>query len=251
MEDSYYKLLNDVLLGYKRNTPAKITTLRNNQIFVFGTDTNGSQKHGAAGLAAKCFGAKVGAVDGLTGRCYALPTKGFSIEELSNAVIRFEKFVRENCKYQFLVTAIGCGHAGFDVMKVANMFRGLLGLSNVMLPEAFLKVYRAECKSYFLSNCIAINDKTLDDKIFDYYDERVHSIIRYLIDNNIPFSKEGGFSLQDSEGNVISEAELGIEAEKIVFYPFNSQSDITFKNNGYKVCNPKEYLNSKNEKNVN
>ena len=63
MEDSYYKLLNDVLLGYKRNTPAKITTLRNNQIFVFGTDTNGSQKHGAAGLAAKCFGAKVGAVD--------------------------------------------------------------------------------------------------------------------------------------------------------------------------------------------
>jgi hypothetical protein len=82
---------------------------------------------------------KVGAVDGLTGRCYALPTKGFSIEELSNAVIRFEKFVRENCKYQFLVTAIGCGHAGFDVMKVANMFRGLLGLSNVMLPEAYFE----------------------------------------------------------------------------------------------------------------
>ncbi len=125
MEEAYCKLLNDILRGYDRCTPTKIVTLRNNQLFVFGTDCKGSQKHGAAGLAAKSFGAKVGVVDGPTGMCYALPTMGFTEQDLTNAVERFEQYVRTNMKYTYLVTAVGCGHARFDVTKVANMFKGL------------------------------------------------------------------------------------------------------------------------------
>lgn len=52
MEAAYYNLLYDVLKGYDHCTPSKIVSLRNNQIFVFGTNKYGSQKHGAAGLAA-------------------------------------------------------------------------------------------------------------------------------------------------------------------------------------------------------
>lgn len=249
VEEAYYKLLNDVLRGYNRSTPSKILRLRTNQIFVFGTDRNGTQKYGAAGVAAKNFGAKPGVVDGMTGMCYALPTMGFSEEELSHAVIRFEQFVRTNMQFTYLVTPVGCGHAGFDVATVANMFKGLLGLVNVMLPETFLKVYRTECHQFISSQKetdILVQD-TSDDigNILVYYDERVHDIIRYLFENSIPFNQDGGFSITDVDGRVIAEAELGIETEKIVFLPFNSQSENAFKNNGYTICDPIEYVNSK------
>ena len=73
----------------------------------------------------------------------------------------------------------------------------------------------------------------------------MHGVVRYLLDKDIPFNKDGGFTLLDSEGNVLAEAELGIESEKVVFYPFNSQSEIAFKNNGYTILSQEEYLNSK------
>lgn len=45
MEAAYYNLLYDVLKGYDHCTPSKIVSLRNNQIFVFGTNKYGSQKY--------------------------------------------------------------------------------------------------------------------------------------------------------------------------------------------------------------
>lgn len=53
MTEAYYKLLYDVLRAYNRCTPSKVLRLRNDQVFVFGTDAKGSQRYGAAGLAAK------------------------------------------------------------------------------------------------------------------------------------------------------------------------------------------------------
>ena len=251
MEEAYYKLLNDILRGYNRCTPSKIVNLRNNQIFVFGTDKYGSQKHGAAGLAANSFGAKPGIVDGPTGMCYALPTKGFTIEELSFAVQRFEKYVRSNLRYTFLVTAVGCGHAGFDVKAVANFFKGMIGLRNVMLPEPFLKVYREECREHLNSSHsenevtkLKDSEYSLED-ILIYFDESLHDVIRYLDANNIEFDRDGGFCLTDNNGSVIAEAELCIESEKIVFSPLDNQSTTIFENNGYTILTPKDYLNSK------
>ena len=43
MKTAYYNLLYDVLRGYDRCTPSKIVSLRNNQIFVFGTNKYGSR----------------------------------------------------------------------------------------------------------------------------------------------------------------------------------------------------------------
>lgn len=254
LEEAYYQLLSDTLAGYNRTTPVKVKSLRNNQIFVFGTDCNGSQRSGAAGMASRLFGAQVGVVDGPTGNCYALPTMGFSIEDLSHAVARFEKYVRENMRYTYLVTPVGCGHAGFEVMQVANMFKGLIGLQNVMLPELFIKQYREECHNYFIQQTeTEYNSGSTDeqDGILIYFDENLHSVVRYLLNNNIPFDHEGGFTLFDEAGNIIAEAELGIESEKIVFSPFNSQSEIAFKSNGYTICSVEEYLNSKETTNVN
>lgn len=252
MEEAYYKLLNDILRGYDRSTPTRIVSLRNNQIFVFGTDKSGSQKNGAAGLAAKSFGAKVGVVNGPTGMCYALPTKGFSFDELAHAVEQFEEYVRNNIKYTFLVTAVGCGHAGFNVKDVASLFVGLIGLRNVMLPDAFLKVYREQCREYFKVQTTKINNDNMGgqisiEQILEYYDKTVHEVVKYLFANDIDFNQDGGFSLTDIEGNVIAEAELGIESEKVVFAPFDNQSAGVFQNHGYKIMTPDYYLNSKSK----
>lgn len=237
-----------IIQSYNRRTPNHIFSLRPNQIFVFGTDTRGTQKYGAAGIAAKRFGAQVGVVDGPTGRCYALPTKGFTEFELSQAVRRFKQYVMTHSGYTYLVTAVGCGHAGFEVSNVAKMFKELLGLDNVMLPEQFLSVYQAEsdelCSSPTETILKGKSPKRYAD-ILELYDERVHDIVCYLLDHNIPFSPEGTFSLLDLDGNIIAEAELGIESEKKVFYPFNRQSEMAFINNGYTICKAKEYLNSK------
>lgn len=238
----------ELLSKYNRLTPNHIYNLRPNQIFVFGTDRRGSQKYGAAGLAAKRFGAKVGVVEGRTGMCYALPTMGYTEQDLVCAVKRFEEYVRSNTGFTYLVTAVGCGHAGFDVVKVANMFKGLIALNNVMLPESFLEVFRNESNE-------ACNQKQrqetnqkemrIDSKVFDKYVASVHPIVRYLLEKNIPFNKDGGFTLLDEDGNVLAEAELGIESEKTVFSPFNSQSAMAFINNGFTVTTVEEYLNSK------
>ena len=58
MTEAYYILLYDLLRAYNRCTPSKVLRLRNDQVFVFGTDAKGSQRYGAADLAAKKFGAQ-------------------------------------------------------------------------------------------------------------------------------------------------------------------------------------------------
>ena len=247
METAYYNLLYDVLKGYDRCTPSKIVSLRNNQIFVFGTNKYGSQKHGAAGLAAKSFGAQVGITNGLTGMCYALPTMGFDIHILGKAILQFEQFARNNRDKTFLVTPIGCGHAGFKEEQVAPYFKGCIALNNVMLPEQFIRFFRLECIDKLGLRNTASDQKEPENDIFSLYDDSVHHVIEYLQLHSIPFSPYGGYTLLDSDGNVIAEAELGIESEKVVFNPFNSQSEIAFKNNGYKIYSPEEYLNSKQQ----
>jgi hypothetical protein len=131
----------EILKGYDRFTPNHIFALRPNQIFVFGTDKKGSQKYGASGLAAKKFGAQIGVVEGKTGDSYALPTKGFSISDLSNAVSRFKDFVDANKQFSYLVTPVGCGHAGFNASEVAKLFEPFISYENVMLPHLFVDEY--------------------------------------------------------------------------------------------------------------
>ena len=245
MTEAYYKLLYDVLRAYNRCTPSKVLRLRNEQVFVFGTDAKGSQRYGAAGLAAKKFGAQIGVKNGRTGNSYALPTMDCTLEELGAAILQFELYARENKGLTFLVTPIGCGHAGFKVEDIAPYFRGCVALGNVMLPEEFLSFFRKECIEKLHIKEKRSESKSQEADYYQLYDESVHPILKYLEAYSIPFSKDGGFSLVDENDNVIAEAELCIESEKIVFYPFNSQSELALKNAGYTTMDADSYLNSK------
>lgn len=126
----------------KRYTPEKIIALESNQVFVFGSNLAGRHGAGAALQAYQKFGAEWGVGEGLTGRCYALPTKDRQIEslplsEIQVAVGTFAHAAMENPDKEFLVTKIGCGLAGFTVEEIAPLFRPVRHLENVVLPKEF------------------------------------------------------------------------------------------------------------------
>jgi len=235
----FVKILNDIVRSYDRLTPTKIHHLRPSQIFVFGTDRQGSQKYGAAGLAAKSFGAQVGVSSGLTGNSYALPTKGISLGELKEHVVEFEKFAREHTELKFLVTAIGCGHAGLDVSQVSEMFIGCVALKNVYLPHEFMLQYRQLCNSKLN---IGQQIKKQEENILDNFSEELHPIVNYMLQHSIPFDHDGGFFLKNESGKVLAEAELGIEDEKVVFIPLTEQDHQKFVSAGYKIVSPEDYI---------
>ena len=65
---------NAQIIGGRRIASDRIATLGENEIFVFGSNIQGSHGGGAAWFAYKNLGAEWGVGEGLTGRCYALPT---------------------------------------------------------------------------------------------------------------------------------------------------------------------------------
>ena len=114
----------------------RIATLGENEIFVFGSNIQGAHGGGAAWFAHKAFGAEWGVGEGLTGRCYALPTMEGEAS-MKHAVEKFTACAKEHPELTFLVTAVGCGIAGYTPKEVAPLFKEATSLENVYLPKVF------------------------------------------------------------------------------------------------------------------
>lgn len=124
-------------------TPNRITTLKANEVFVFGSNEAGKHGAGAARQALLQFGAKYGEPEGLFGQSYAIPTKnkqiGFmTVDQIKPYVDRFIEFAKARPDLTFLVTEIGCGLAGLTPAQVGPLFKEAQGLENVVLPESFV-----------------------------------------------------------------------------------------------------------------
>ena len=122
-----------------RITPERISSLQPGQIFVFGSNHFGHHAGGAARFALDHFGAKWGNGEGLQGQSYAIPTME-GLHSTRAAVGRFIAFARQHQQYTFLVTPIGCGIAGYTADEIAPFFADAKDLTNIYLPESFLKV---------------------------------------------------------------------------------------------------------------
>lgn len=118
-----------------------ITSLADNEVFVFGSNLAGRHGKGAALLAVK-FGAERGKGFGRMGRSYAIPTKSRDLGVLPLALIKlgvndFIAHARSRPHEKFLVTRIGCGLAGYRDSQIAPFFRDCLAMPNVVLPVEF------------------------------------------------------------------------------------------------------------------
>ncbi|PLV56418.1 A1S_2505 family phage non-structural protein [Brachyspira pilosicoli] len=120
-----------------------IDKLEDDEVFVFGSNTEGMHAGGAARMAMN-WGAVYGKAFGLQGKTFAIPTVDYtrsgkmSVDEIKKYVDEFLDFTIKNKDKKFLVTEIGCGIAGFKVSEIAPLFRKALEYSNVYLPERFI-----------------------------------------------------------------------------------------------------------------
>ena len=123
-----------------RYTPERVTSLEANEIFVFGSTNGGAHRGGAAKLAVEKFGAIMGQGEGLQGQSYAIPSMLKSINSVRLHVNKFLQFAASNPQLSFLVTKIGCGHAGFKEEEIAPLFVEALKMPNVCLPQSFVAI---------------------------------------------------------------------------------------------------------------
>lgn len=121
-------------------TPENILRLKEDEIFVFGSNLAGQHMGGAARVAFERFGAVWGQGVGLQGQSYAIPTMQGGVETIKPYVDEFIALAREWDQTTFLVTRIGCGIAGFTDEQIAPLFAEALELYNVRLPESFVKI---------------------------------------------------------------------------------------------------------------
>ena len=123
-------------------TPYHIDSLKEDEVFVFGSNLAGMHGGGAAYAAFKLFGAVMGCGVGLRGQSYAIPTMQGGVETIKPYVDDFIAFAKEHPELFFYVTRIGCGIAGFRDKEIAPLFAEALGLENVCLPESFVKILK-------------------------------------------------------------------------------------------------------------
>ena len=128
----------------KRISSSRITTLGENEVFVFGSNLAGMHGGGAARAALDRFGAVWGQGVGLQGQSYGIPTMHGDLDAIRPYVDEFIEFAKGRPDLKFLVTRIGCGIAGFRDEEMAPLFRAALEVDNIYLPASFHRVLEAE-----------------------------------------------------------------------------------------------------------
>ncbi len=135
-------MANTIIVNGRRVASDRIDELGENEIFVFGSNIYGAHSGGAAWYAHKKFGAEWGVGEGLTGHTYALPTMEGDAS-LKKAVEHFILCAKTHPELIFLVTAVGCGIAGYKPEEVAPLFKNAISLENVYLPRVFWNIIDA------------------------------------------------------------------------------------------------------------
>lgn len=123
-------------------TPERITELKADEVFVFGSNLAGMHGGGAAYMAFRLFGAVMGCGVGLRGQSYAIPTMQGGVETIKPYVDDFIAFAQEHPELFFYVTSIGCGIAGFREKEIAPLFSEAVDVPNICLPEGFMRLLK-------------------------------------------------------------------------------------------------------------
>ena len=126
-----------------------IYKLKDNQIFVFGSNTQG--RHGAgAARAATYFGAKYGQAEGLQGQSYAIITKDLTKpihpsrtpEQIEEQIKKLYQFATNNLDKEFLIAYSSTGPLlnAYSPQDMANMFSTFPIPENIIFEEGFNKL---------------------------------------------------------------------------------------------------------------
>lgn len=123
-------------------TPEHITSLKENEIFVFSSNLLGKHIGGTARIAKEKFGAQEGVSEGITGQCYAIPTldEDFSRVSLLDLTVSMTLFLQHvklyKDRYTYYLTKIGRSIVGWSVYDIREVFQTCLKrIFNGVVPE--------------------------------------------------------------------------------------------------------------------
>ena len=160
-------------------TPDRITELKPNEVFVFGSNLAGSHSGGAVRLANSRFGAIWGQGVGLQGQSYGIPTMQGGVETIKPYVVEFIRFAKQHRELKFLVTKIGCGIAGFTADEIAPLFKDAIDVENVILPKEFddiiISIIEAKCS--FIKEILSKSKKDIYEGIVEPEYVRIESAL--------------------------------------------------------------------------
>ena len=151
-------------------TPEFVESLKEGQVFVFGSNLIGYHSGGASLVAMQRFGAVWGQAEGLQGQSYAIPVdfgKGIRKDnEVKASVEKFIEFAKQNENLFFFVTRIGCGIGGYRDNEMAQFFKQALEVNNICLPKSFVDALKGGEINYDFDRFI----KAQDTEIYTYAD---------------------------------------------------------------------------------
>jgi len=106
-----------------------IQSLKDNEVILVGTNTEGRHGKGLARQALLMFGLKYGHSKGMCGKCYCIVTKdlrkgkrSISLEEIEEQLEKFYLFVKDNPQLIFYLTPIGSGLGGYSIEEIELIF---------------------------------------------------------------------------------------------------------------------------------
>jgi len=115
-----------------------------NNIFCFGSNTEGRHDGGAALFAEDNLGAIYGQARGLQGNSYAIVTIDYTgnnsvtLDTIAEEINELFKFALENPQLKFYVTKIGTGISKYNILDIANLFKNKIIPTNIILPIEFV-----------------------------------------------------------------------------------------------------------------
>lgn len=163
-------------------TPEQINELKEDEVFVFGSNDLGEHKGGAARVAHEKFGAIYGQACGLQGQSYGIRTVRFgdfevTLDTILAEIIELVSFAEQNTDKIFYVTKIGTGIGPYSVNDIASLFDNMILPPNLILPIEF--VYKTMRGNYFYNSkqdiYIAINDTRTKITYIDMKQEKMYS----------------------------------------------------------------------------
>lgn len=143
-----YKEIKAAEITQREFTPENITSLKPNEVFVFGSNTEGKHGAGAAKTAVDSFGAKYGQAKGLQGQSYGIVTKDLAkgkksvtLDSIYQQIIGLNNEAKVKNTLKFYVTKLGTDLAGFKIEEIKQIWKNIqenyVIADNIILPKEF------------------------------------------------------------------------------------------------------------------
>jgi len=107
----------------------EIYFLEDDEIIVFGSNTEGRHGKGFALTCKHRFGAKYGQAKGLQGKCYAIVTKDLKkglrsipLQYIFEQLIELCTFATDHPSKKIILTKIGINNAGYSEQEISDLF---------------------------------------------------------------------------------------------------------------------------------